>query len=106
MNKIKILFLSFVVSIALIGCGSVKKAFDSERKNSTDEFLVEKKKSLSFPPNYRDLPKPIIKNTLDKDDSNEVKSLILSEEISLPESQKINKKLEILLLEKIDEDNR
>ena len=44
MTKIKILFLSFLISITLLGCSSVKQAFDSERKNSTDEFLVEKKK--------------------------------------------------------------
>ena len=62
MTKIKILFLSFLISITLLGCSSVKQAFDSERKNSSDEFLVEKKKSLSFPPNYNDLPKPKIKN--------------------------------------------
>ena len=105
MTKIKILFLSFLISITLLGCSSVKQAFDSERKNSTDEFLVEKKKSLSFPPNYNDLPKPKIKNISDKEEEDDIKNLIISEKVNFPKNQKINKKLEILILEKINEDN-
>jgi len=37
---------------------SVKRGLTGQKKNSTDEFLVEKKDPLVLPPNYEDLPTP------------------------------------------------
>ena len=36
----------------------MKKGFESQRKNSTDEFLVEKKSPLVMPPDFDELPIP------------------------------------------------
>ena len=109
MTKVKILFINLFILTLIASCGSVKQAFDSERKNSTDEFLVEKKKSLSFPPNYNDLPKPIVKNIpneeIDEIKKDDIENLIINENINVPQKQKTNKKLELLILEKINEDN-
>ena len=60
-----------LVMAALSGCSSVKSAFDSGRKNNSEEFLVEKKSPLSMPPDFDKLPVPQAdkeeKINLDKD---------------------------------------
>ena len=49
----------FLITLLFISsCGSVKKAFTNERKNSSDEFLVQKKSPLIMPPDFDDLPDP------------------------------------------------
>tara|TARA_Y100000022_G_scaffold187761_1_gene185491 strand:+ start:151 stop:480 length:330 start_codon:yes stop_codon:yes gene_type:complete len=70
-KNIKILFLLVAISIFNSGCSSVKEAFDPQRKNGSEEFLVEKKAPLSMPPNFNELPVPqdeILKNTQDESD--------------------------------------
>ena len=39
-------------------CATVKEGFINQRKNSSDEFLVEKKSPLVLPPEYNDLLEP------------------------------------------------
>ena len=48
-----ILFLNFLYS-----CQSVSDGFKLKKKDTADEFLVEKKNPLVLPPNYNDLPTP------------------------------------------------
>jgi hypothetical protein len=52
-----IVFVFFTVS-----CGdtlsSAKRGLTGEKKNSNDEFLVQKKDPLIFPPDYENLPLP------------------------------------------------
>ena len=38
--------------------GSVKRGLTGEKKQSTDEFLIQKKNPLILPPDYDDLPTP------------------------------------------------
>ena len=58
MKKISpILFLA-VVFFTFQSCQTVKEGFTSQKKKSTDEFLVEKKSPLVVPPNYGELPIP------------------------------------------------
>ena len=45
----------FLVFLLLTSCGS---GFTLKKKNSTDEFLVEKKSPLVVPPDYGKLPLP------------------------------------------------
>ena len=54
-NKI-LLILSLI--LLLTSCGTAKKAFSNQKKNSSDEFLIEKKAPLVMPPDYGDLPIP------------------------------------------------
>jgi len=70
MKKHKILFLIITINLLLSSCGSVQKAFDPQRKNNSDEFLVEKKSPLSTPPDFEKLPKP-------KDKQNPTKNFLL-----------------------------
>ena len=68
--------LSFIVS----GCSTVKDAFDPQRKNGSEEFLVEKKSPLSMPPNFGELPVPKNEKQKNIDEENDIQSLILSNE--------------------------
>ena len=76
----KIFRLIIIVNIffVLVSCGTLKEGFSNQKKNSSDEFLVEKKAPLVMPPNYNDLPKPKNdqQNKIDNDNSNSIKSLL------------------------------
>ena len=54
-KNILIGFLLFFIS----SCSTLKDGFESQRKNSTEEFLVEKKRPLVMPPDYNKLPIPL-----------------------------------------------
>ena len=99
-KNIKILFLLVAISIFNAGCSSVKEAFDPQRKNGSEEFLVEKKAPLSMPPNFNELPTP----TDDKQSSlsvNKIKDLVSSEDIELKVSDEPNQNFENSVLKKI-----
>ena len=50
-NKLNILFYNFSLHI-LIGLSDAERVLRNEKKNTTDEFLVKKKKPLTLPPEY------------------------------------------------------
>ena len=90
------------LGLFISGCNSVKKAFDPERKNSSEEFLVEKKSPLSMPPEFNELPVPS-NEKIDKDTQiNNIESLITeknsNEKLEIIES---DKDFEQLILDKI-----
>ena len=104
-------YLKLIVLIKLIllfySCGTIKEGFTNQKKNSSDEFLVEKKAPLVMPPSYNDLPIP---GSLEAEDSEvresgeDIKSLISikKNETELKENNlEINQNLEESLLEKI-----
>ena len=103
----KSLIFFILIFLFLSGCSSVKKAFDPQRKNSSEEFLVEKKNPLSMPPNFNELPLPqkdkTSSNNLEDDD---IKSLILTQDSKQDQNLEIsdldnNTQLEEFLLKKI-----
>jgi PBP1b-binding outer membrane lipoprotein LpoB len=65
-----------LIAIALLfsSCSSLKEGFVNQKKNNSDEFLVEKKLPLVMPPDYNELPIPSEENT--NKEPNEIKSLI------------------------------
>jgi len=42
----------------MTACQSVREGFTLKKKETSDEFLVEKKSPLVMPPSYEDLPTP------------------------------------------------
>ena len=42
----------------LNSCQSAREGFMGQKKNNSDEFLVEKKDPLVLPPDFDDLPEP------------------------------------------------
>ena len=101
MNKLKkFIFLNFV--LLLVSCSSVQSVFVNQKKNNTDEFLVEKKSPLVMPPNFNELPIPKeFKNQKD-DTKNVFKSLITQDAQKIQSNKKdTDKNFEKSLLEKI-----
>ena len=55
-KNINFLLLIILSGILLTNCGSVQKAFAPQNKNTSEEFLVEKKSPLSMRPSIKELP--------------------------------------------------
>jgi len=77
MKKFKKLWFVLVLTLMFQGCSSIKEGFRSQKKNSTDEFLVEKKSPLVMPPEYNELPVPEIENFESEiEEENDIKKLL------------------------------
>ena len=76
MKKINLLFILGISLIILSGCNTVKKGFKNPKKNSSDEFLVEKKSPLVMPPEFNELPIPNQNENTNQKKENNIKSLI------------------------------
>jgi len=99
-------FISFILITFLIlpSCQSLKKGFQSQKKNSTDEFLVEKKSPLVMPPEFSKLPKPEVTDNETQEFQNDIKKLITNNDNldgTNSDSTKNNKNFENSILEKI-----
>ena len=66
MKKILIIFIT---SFIVVSCQSANDAFSLKKKDTTDEFLVEKKNPLVLPPDYSELPTPENINSLNKNEN-------------------------------------
>jgi len=75
-KNIKFLLLIILSGILLTSCGSVQKAFDPQNKNTSEEFLVEKKSPLSMPPSFEELPVPSNEKVDIENQTNNIESLI------------------------------
>jgi len=75
------LFKFFLLSIFIItlnSCGTVENAFTNNKKNNSDEFLVEKKSPLVMPPGYDELPIPKDNEIKNDVDEGNIKNLIIN----------------------------
>ena len=91
-KNIKFLLLIILSGILLTSCGSVQKAFDPQNKNTSEEFLVEKKSPLSMPPSFEELPVPSNEKVDKESQINNIESLITeknnNEKLETDESDK------------------
>ena len=76
MKKFNLLFILGIALIILSGCNTVKKGFKNPKKNSSDEFLVEKKSPLVMPPEFNELPIPNQNKDTSQKQENNIKNLI------------------------------
>ena len=98
------LFVFFNIILLLSSCGALKEGFSSQKKNNSDEFLVEKKSPLVMPPDYNDLPVPKESNLEKKFERSEIENLISKTKNQDESSENFdgtNKNFEDILLEKI-----
>ena len=97
--------LILILAIHISSCGTVKDAFTNQKKNSSDEFLVEKKSPLSMPPNYKELPVPKTLQNQSENDDKKIKSLITNndntEDQNTKKSNKQTQDFEQTIIEKI-----
>ena len=103
MKKINILLILLISILIFNSCTTVKEGFRSKKKNSTDEFLVEKKSPLIMPPEFNELPIPENNNLKsENNEENDIKKLITNNENSSTEnSLNQNTNFENSILEKI-----
>jgi len=98
-NKILVII---TLGLFISGCNTVKKAFDPQRKNSSEEFLVEKKSPLSMPPEFNELPVPSNEKVNKESQINNIESLITEETNNEKlETVESNKEFEQSILDKI-----
>ena len=76
-NNTKLFILLILSSILLSNCSSVQESLDRQNKNNSEEFLVEKKSSLSIPPNFEELPVPSNEKIDKKSPTSNIESLII-----------------------------
>ena len=102
MKYLKILFL-FSIILLFYSCGTVKEGFINQKKNSNDEFFVEKKSPLVLPPDYNELPIPSENSNIADDDKNKIKKLVNNEDDTKKSDNNTDesKNFEDSLLEKI-----
>jgi len=67
-------YIVLSIVIFLSSCGTMKKGFINQKKDNSDEFLVEKKSPLVMPPDYNELPTPKGENV--EKETNDIESLI------------------------------
>ena len=105
MKKTKILLL-FLISITFLSaCSTISDGFRSQKKDSIDEFMVEKKSPLAMPPDFDELPLPNQNNqNSEKEKEADIKSLISNNEDTSNNTQNSsnqNTNFENSILEKI-----
>jgi len=98
MKYFKIIIL-LVLSLFIYSCGAVKEGFSNQKKNSSDEFLVEKKSPLVMPPDYNELPIPNT-NEINKK-NNDIKKLVTNSNQTQKTKQKVGENFEQSIIEKI-----
>ena len=83
----------------------MKKGFESQRKNSTDEFLVEKMQPLIMPPDFDKLPIPNQNQVNSQQENiNLIEGIIVSDNTAntnTKSSTNSNQKTENFILDKI-----
>ena len=93
-----------IFGLLFSSCSSVQKAFDPERKNSSDEFLIEKKSPLSMPPDFEKLPLPQNEQTDDQNQTDDIETLITNSQVDNNQNESkenTGKALEESIIDKI-----
>tara|TARA_Y100001949_G_C15677587_1_gene196722 strand:- start:101 stop:415 length:315 start_codon:yes stop_codon:yes gene_type:complete len=101
MKKLKFIIFTFTLILFFQSCSTIKEGFSSPKKNSTDEFLVEKKSPLVMPPEFNELPEPKILNIKESKNDKKIKELISNKSTSTDNSISQNENLENSILKKI-----
>ena len=104
MNRLNFFSLIILFLLILNGCGTVKEGFKNPKKNTSDEFLVEKKSPLVMPPNFEELPVPKKMQNLSDIKKSSIKEMIVENKIDENETIKTDKNLEENILKKIKTD--
>ena len=101
MKNFKILLIFLLMFLSFNSCGTIKEGFSMQKKDNTDEFLVEKKNPLKIPPNYDELPEP---NNSEDQENKGIKDIISNNENdsgNVNTDTQGNTNLEKVLLDKI-----
>ena len=104
MKKFNFFLILNLIFVMLTSCGTIKEGFSMQKKDNSDEFLVEKKSPLIMPPNFDELPVPKTMNNSADNKENTIKQLISkqdSETTKTINNGELSNNLEKSLIEKI-----
>ena len=92
MKNFKNYILITLILLLSVSCSTLKDGFRNQKKNNSDEFLVEKKSPLIMPPDYKELPLPKTENEQENNNSGGeiVKSLIINQSNNSKSDEKQN----------------
>ena len=106
--KIKNISIILLLSIVLISCQGAKDAFQTKKRSSSNqEFLIEKKKPLTAPPDMNKLPTPasdVFDDEGIEEEVSQVKKIldITEDQSNTQSSSNNNSSLEQSIIEKIN----
>ena len=92
--------LFICIFFILLSCSTVREGFQNNKKNNSDEFLVEKKSPLVMPPDFDKLPIPSTDNENEEITQNSLEKLIQNNNKSSTNSN-ASKNFEESLIDKI-----
>ena len=92
--------LFICIFFILLSCSTVREGFQNNKKNNSDEFLVEKKSPLVMPPDFDELPIPSTNNENEVFTQNSLKEMIQNNNKSSASSN-ASKNFEESLIDKI-----
>ena len=104
MKKFNFFLILNLIFVMLTSCGTIKEGFSMQKKDNSDEFLVEKKSPLLMPPDFDELPVPNSDSSLNNNENNEIKKLITKSEDNISSSdnsENANATVEEFILDKI-----
>ena len=94
--------LLVIILLVTVSCQSVKDGLTMQKKNNSDEFLIEKKNPLTLPPEYGNLPKPENNEEANnQNETNKIKSLLDSGKKIDKSKTNTTSNLESLILKEI-----
>ena len=102
MKNLRILIFLNIAILILTSCTTIKKGFQNPKKNSSDEFLVEKKSPLVMPPDFDELPIPKENISDAETEKNNIQELITDNSSDKSNNIIENKDLEASILDKIN----
>ena len=101
MKKISLILFLTIAFLTFQSCQTVKEGFTSQKKKSTDEFLVEKKSPLVMPPDFNELPLPKISENIEENEPENNIEKLISNNNSSESSGVQDKNFENSIIEKI-----
>lgn len=97
-------FFFIITLLIFTACSSLKEAnkiLRNEKIKSTDEFLVEKKDPLVFPPDYEKMPEPGRQDKKEKIEEEKIKKMLKKKTDREPLATSENSSVENSILDKI-----
>ena len=76
MKKIILILTTFILVVSCQGVKEAGKVLRNEKTNTTDEFLVKKRKPLVLPPDYNKIPEPGSLSTNKNQEEEKIKNIL------------------------------
>ena len=80
MKNTNILFITFFLFISCASLDDAGKVLRNEKIKTTDEFLVEKRDPLVFPPDFDKIPEPGTKEKIQTSEEERIKKILKANE--------------------------